>query len=272
MQYQGYVQPIYFFPAPMAPNEEFRLIDDKVIKNVIPRYLVSNYGRVYDIYLNTFPYMRYDRKGSKFDGTPKGYLYHEVSIRMEDGSIQRKRLRLSRTVAIMFNPVPGYQDLEVNHISGDHSDNRIWNLEWCTTAENKNHAYEERIYPIGENRFGTYITNKQAEEVCQYIAQGLSNPEIVAKTNVPLAIVGGIRKRHSFRYISYNYTFPDEEKLPENVVREICERLSRYENCETIYHAMRHYREEIGMAVKREIIQAIRARAMYKDISKDYEW
>lgn len=242
MQYMGYSQPIYFIPELIAPNEQFVLIDDKVIEGIIPRYLVSNYGRVYDIYINRLSYLTYDRKGLKHDGTPKGYLYHQVGIRTKEGKVIYKRIRLSRTVAIMFNPVPNYKNLEVNHKSGDHSDNTIWNLEWSTTRENKIHSYNERIIPSGEDRKDTYITNEQADQVCQYLAKGIPSMEVSKITKVPYEIVRHICTRHSFRYISYNYSFPGEEKLPEDIVKEVCERLSNGETCESVYNNMRHYK------------------------------
>lgn len=54
--------------------------------------------------------------------------------------IFKKRYFVHRLVAFYF--VPGYQeDLVVNHIDGDKSNNLFTNLEWVTRSENDLHAF-----------------------------------------------------------------------------------------------------------------------------------
>lgn len=68
--------------------------------------------------------------------TPKGYLRIQL---VKDGD--RKNWMVHRLVATAFIPNPAALP-EVNHKSGDKSDNSVSNLEWVTASGNLIHAYE----------------------------------------------------------------------------------------------------------------------------------
>lgn len=59
---------------------------------------------------------------------------------------KRSFVRIHRAVAAAFLPNPENKP-ELNHISGDKSDNSVSNLEWCTRSENMKHAYRTGICP-----------------------------------------------------------------------------------------------------------------------------
>lgn len=63
--------------------------------------------------------------------------YYELSLR-KDG--KEKRFKVHRLVACAFIENP-YNKPEVNHIDGNKSNNCVSNLEWTTSKENKEHAW-----------------------------------------------------------------------------------------------------------------------------------
>lgn len=51
-----------------------------------------------------------------------------------------------------FNPVPNFEELEVNHIDGNPKNNKLSNLEWCTGPENLDHARRTGLIKLGDER------------------------------------------------------------------------------------------------------------------------
>ena len=66
----------------------------------------------------------------------RGYLYFTSSIRCET-----HRVSVHRAVVWAFLGPPMSGKTEVNHKNGNKEDNNILNLEWCSRAENCQHAY-----------------------------------------------------------------------------------------------------------------------------------
>ena len=123
---------------------------DEIWKNVVGYeglYLVSNLGRVKNI--------RY-KHGSKVAGvegkivvrdkilkpfsTSKGYMHIELS-KLNGES---KTFKVHRLVMEAFTSP--CSDMQVNHINGIKSDNRLENLEWVTQSENTRHAIKLGLY------------------------------------------------------------------------------------------------------------------------------
>jgi len=87
-------------------------------------YKISNYGRIKNI--NSF-------HRQNFNGE-----YLVVGLTKNK---KRKTFRVHRLVALSFNYVDNFQDLEVNHINGIKSDNRDTNLEWVSHDVNSSKTF-----------------------------------------------------------------------------------------------------------------------------------
>lgn len=96
-------------------------------------------------------------KGKVLNLTIKSNLY--LSVMFSVGAIT-KRHHAHRLVAQTFIPNPENKP-EVNHIDGIKSNNRVQNLEWVTTKENRVHASLNNLTCKGEKSFQSKLTNNK---------------------------------------------------------------------------------------------------------------
>lgn len=107
----------------------------KPVKGYEDKYRVSSDGVVYSI-------GRTSRNGRPIgDRVLKGGIYPNKYkyVILRDDHLHDERVMIHRLVAQSFIPNPANKPV-VNHINGDRQDNRVDNLEWCTTLENVQHA------------------------------------------------------------------------------------------------------------------------------------
>ena len=110
-------------------------------------YQVSNLGRVKalkkTIIKRIYKYNLKERI-KKHMPSPVGYCM----VSLTKNSEERKQT-VHRLVACAFIPNPENKP-QVNHINGTKSDNRVENLEWCTSQENNIHAVKTGLKVYSE--------------------------------------------------------------------------------------------------------------------------
>lgn len=117
----------------------------EIWKNIegYPDYMISNLGRVKSLERII---IRCDNKTQtikeKILKPSKDYKGYYIIIL---SNIKRKGFKIHRLVASAFIPNPNNLP-QVNHINEDKTDNRVENLEWCTSQYNSNYGTRtERI-------------------------------------------------------------------------------------------------------------------------------
>ena len=153
-----------------------------------PIYEINNQGLVRRLDnkspINPFHSYRKDKNGN-IDYSRPTYLRVQLYY-YENGERKKKHCEISRLVAKVFIPIPdkyleqglSYDDLEVNHIHGGYEiyNNFVSNLEWCTTKENIEKAFETglRHPPYGDNHHYTFLTTNDVIKICECLEKGMN--------------------------------------------------------------------------------------------------
>lgn len=105
-----------------------------------------------------------NKRGEEIKGFTDKCGYKQVSI-YSDGN--QKMVLSHRLILETFNPIRNLDSLDVNHINGIKTDNRINNLEWCTRSENIIHSYKNYLQNNVTNQYGNYfiISDKDIEYI-----------------------------------------------------------------------------------------------------------
>lgn len=90
--------------------------------------------------------------------------YKKVVLMTTDKpSSKGHRFSVHRLILETFNPVRNMNELQVDHINGNHQDNRLENLKWATCKENLNNPntiFNRRVY----DQEGTYNASAKFTE------------------------------------------------------------------------------------------------------------
>lgn len=102
-----------------------------------------------------------------------------------------KNYRIHRLVAEHFIDNP-HNKLEVNHINADKKDNRVENLEWATSQENQQHAFNN----------GLNSRKLKTNEALDVLNSNQKALDLSIKYNVSISTIRCIKKRESYKYLN----------------------------------------------------------------------
>ena len=130
------------------------------------------------------------RKGKliSFNTSANGYLRAVLCKHGEE-----KGHSIHRIVATAFIENPKNKK-EVNHIDGDKSNNRVSNLEWVTSLENKKHSVRNRFNAFGERHGRSKLKSSEVESIRKMIDEGVFIKDIANMFGVHRETIGRIKR------------------------------------------------------------------------------
>jgi hypothetical protein len=168
----------------------------KDVKDFEGYYEVSNLGNVRSVPRAQRPGKGgYARESKILSLIPhhKGYLC--VNFSVEGKHIRRE---VAILVAEAFIPNPDKKP-QVNHIKGKEKHNNcVDNLEWATSSENTQHAYDTGLNKkrFGEANHQTKLRDNQVVEIKQRLEKGEQRKHLAVEYGVSRALVDLISSGH----------------------------------------------------------------------------
>lgn len=131
--------------------------------------------------------------------------YERVSLTTTQRN--HKMFSVHRLVSEAFIPFDEKENLQVNHIDGNKTNNRFDNLEWVTPKQNIEHAVTTGLFDSlsGERSHLSSYTEDKILNVIELLKKDLGPSEVSRITGVDRAVCSKINNGTSWKRFSVNY-------------------------------------------------------------------
>ena len=175
--------------------------------------------------MKIIPHNYVTRYGYHYYATDDGHIYSEhlkrniseyfdkdgyKKVRLSNGDGSRKVFSVHRLILETFEPNINSDKLQVNHIDGDKTNNKLSNLEWVSCKENINHAYNLGLYSnIGDNNNGEHklVTAQVLEIINLLLSHEMTIQAIADKYNVSKHAIESIKYKKTWKHLTKNIDF-----------------------------------------------------------------
>lgn len=256
---------IFALPYAIAPDERFVYLSELVVQNTMNRYIISNYGRLFDTSLNKFVPYRFN-KPYNVDGSNNGYYIAHISHFIDPYTLESTDAYIHHAVLLSFVQPPVWK-FEIDHINMVKTDNRLCNLRYVTPEDNKRLAKAK--IELAANYYGykrNSITEEDAHNICRLYSQGYETYDIANNLHIEfytvLAVLSGAIFKHI--YLQYNFApISSTYSIPEEAIHKICKFLQDGKNISDI---------AVMTGIDKYFILNIKNRKIYQDISINYDF
>lgn len=196
----------------VLPGEYFALLDPNIIDpDLLPYYMISNFGRIWHKYTNHFMSTSWDGPG-----------YRIAVLALKTG--KSRTFRVHRLLMLTFRYYPGCEQMMINHKDGVKTHNYIDfpgikdpdNLEWCDGSYNEKEAFRLGLKKpkYGSEHPLSTITEDQVAHICQLLQDRASGKNILTDKQIRESAgdvsemqMRSIKQRICWNHVSKDYNF-----------------------------------------------------------------